>query len=46
LALFTQMFQVKQDGQTLMISPLKTLSPKQLELFLEITDTRESDNPW
>lgn len=52
LALGTQLFQVKQNGETLLISHLKPLNSKQLELFLEIADIADtadikgSDNPW
>jgi len=46
LALFSQLFFLKQDEQTLVISPATMINSKQLDIFLEVTYTEESDNPW
>jgi hypothetical protein len=46
LALFSQLFSLKQEGQTLVISPVNTLDSKQLEILTEVVYTGESDNPW
>jgi len=45
LALFSQLFSFKQEGQRLMISPIRRLHSKQLEILTEATCTGESDNP-
>ena len=46
LALFSQLFFFKQNGEVLLISPVRTLNSKELETFLEVPYIGESDNHW
>lgn len=46
LALFSQLFSLKQEGQTLVISPVKILKNKELEILMELPYNGQSDNPY